>query len=132
MMPIDKERIASQIEDIHRWTREMRTNSFIDDEWTTQQPMLPIQPPDEVQKTVDFWKIRNEGIMLPFGVAEIVWFNGFYYAHFTSKHEGSVADQTRFQIRQGKFFGRDSNGDWTNESTGWEYAGIVMFPDAAD
>lgn len=128
-MPIDKERIASQIQDIHTWTREMRTNSFVADQWTTIQPLLPTQDPEETQLTVDFWKIRNLGLNMAFGVAEIVWFSGFYYAHFTSKHEGPVANQTRFQIRNGKFYGRDSNGSWNNESTGWEYSGIVMFPD---
>lgn len=100
--------------------------------WTPVMPILPPQPP-EPQLTLAWWKMRNTEKGYDPASYRLEWFDGFFYIHLNLRgqtgSEEAVTAQ-RLQVREGKLWGRaDRMSPWDIESTGWEYAGAVEFPE---
>ena len=103
--------------------------STIVGEWTETQPELPPRPWVEGQ-LLAFWRVRltrlnlNEGVMRIFVLADEA-----YGTVLANQEGGTVEAYQRFQVRDGKLWGRAGAGEpYDLESTGWEYAGYVPFP----
>lgn len=127
-----RETIAKQIEEIHR-ALVMEIPAVTYQEWSDEMPAMPPGPFQD-HEAVGVLRVRNltnpTGLRVEWGVMAVWWLGDSFYATFVGRQDGgAVSDYQRFQLREGKVYGRQGNsGPYDLLSEGWQYAGWDVFP----
>jgi len=132
-MTWDKEKLAKQMDDVHRWTGELYARSTADGPasairgWTTIQPTIPPGPYEE-SEVVAYWKVRQDQgqnmVMCVYHLDDRFFGSLIFRADSGTLH----ASYSKFEVRDGRLWGRTGPGmPYDLETTGWEYDGEVIF-----